>query len=195
MSPSGRSAADGRPTSLTRLGEAAWQWRNYTQFEPTLDTSYSNTTPSGGPLGCASGATPPCRRAWYRDDTGAPPGDPCDIPVSEAIGLVCPYSFQIHDTYVRLLKVDMFFSPSVLWSFETTYPSIPWQYLFKGVAVHEIGHWVLLEDLDVLHGCTNSPWTAVYTMCGGRVTGDARDKTWHEMTLHSHDINSANIVY
>lgn len=62
---------------------------------------------------------------------------------------------------------------------------------FQGVLTHELGHWVLLDDL----GAANcNVGDSIYTMCGA-LGADYDDNSWRYRSLTTDDINAANIPY
>jgi hypothetical protein len=117
------------------------------------------------------------------------------------IGVVCSYQIQVHPSYIRLLKVDMFLQATdVYWYYGTGYPTSQYAFVFKGVVAHEFGHLVRLKDLPPgsAPACVDPPTSSVWTMCQAgynEVFFNPRDGSYWRQTVESDDTSSANAVY
>jgi hypothetical protein len=180
---SGWSAAE-----LDRVGEATWQWRNYSVFDPTLDRSNANQLPL---------STTPHRRSWVDGTYSSVCGD---FPHGGVLAYVCIESHAprlypgTSIAYYRLLKVGMYFndSPAYAWYYGTG--TTPDQYAdFKGVAAHEGGHLALL--VHVPFDACDYPGPDMFTMCEGYSADSVEIDTMRMRSIEPDDIASATVIY
>ena len=154
---------------LDRINAAFYHWRFMTDFDPYTNNNATNHI--------------------YIDrqvDHAGCPGAPSWQPIGDevVIARVCvirtwnPDPPNGQPAYYRLHNADTFFNYLIPWWFGAGAP--PSESLhFQGVLTHEMGHWVLLEDL----GCTPG-----YTMCGGMSpTG-----SYSARTLETDDVTAAS---
>lgn len=161
------------PLALSRLQGAIDEWSTSTAFQPFYTSSgYYHV---------------------YRDGT-APTGGfgAYDVMVTQVW-----YDFR--STYYDIYRshtyaqtdADLPGSMNRFW-YGASHSSYTTDVDFQGVLTHEIGHWVLLNDL---YGTSCNYGTGIYTMCGELRDPGFDDDSWRQRSLTTNDIDSANAVY
>lgn len=156
---------------------AADAWRDNSDFDPSFTTSTFSV-------------------ATIRVD-GQFPNSACGSGFSDGDVMVTCTRFDIEATFWDIFDSDIGvdLTPGVggglVWEWANVAPG-PGEISFRGVATHEIGHVLLLNDLYGGTDCDATPTT----MCGAANAGvDVGALTWELRTLASDDISSANSVY
>jgi len=162
--------------ALSRLQDAIGEWSSNTSFQPYYASSgYYHV---------------------YRDGT-APDGGfgPCDVMVT-----VTWYDFRgtyydIHRTHTYAQSdADLPGTMARFW-YGTSHSGLSTDVDSQGVLTHELGHWVLLNDLGPSYGTDCNYGTGMYTMCGELRDPGFDDDSWRQRSLTTNDIDSANAVY
>lgn len=151
---------------ITSVTTAAATWRNGTDWNPTVGTS--------------SGLV-----ATLRVDGSMPGYGACGYNWSGAVAGNCVLASNrgtYYDIYESQIGINLAYS----WNYGSMVP-VGSQQDFRGVMTHELGHGVLLRDLESFE--CGSP---VATMCG--YTSMAQNG-YLMRTLESDDVTSANSVY
>lgn len=169
---------------LNRLNEVVAEWSGDTDFDIGI-------VASGNQKAYVDGRLPPFGCSEYGFD---PPGP--EIYFAVTCVAYEPRSFPYGGgPYYRILDLDLYFNmenpDSPNWWVGSTYPPDPNRLHFAGVLTHELGHFVLLDDIPD-SSCTHTA-AGFYTMCGTAIDWD--QDTWRQTSLHSDDISSANFVY
>lgn len=60
---------------------------------------------------------------------------------------------------------------------------------------HEIGHWILLDDLGPSYGLDCNYGTGIYTMCGELNDPGYNLESYRQRSLTTDDISGANLIY
>lgn len=165
-----RSGAPWSVDSATRFDTADDVWRNGTQFDVNTSTS------SGQPV--------------YRDRLASCLSTWRPSPTKTIVAVVCVQKqAMVGGTYYKLIATPTYFNhqlhlSGLSWYYEAGAPPNPaTQVHFGGTAVHELGHWILLADLNCQAG---------FTMCNQNQNGT---QDFNQFSLDPDDVSAANAIY
>ncbi len=163
--------------ALGRLEDAIAEWSSKTSFQPYYASSgYYHV---------------------YRDGT-APPARgffPDDVMVTSTWADFRGTYWDIYrsHTYAKT-DLDLPYPMNRFWD-GSSHSGLSTDVDFQGVLTHELGHWVLLDDLGPSYGTDCNYGAGMYTMCGELRDPGFDDDSWRQRTLTTNDIDSANAVY
>ena len=183
--PEPRVDADGgfwSASHLNRLNEAVAEWSSDTDFDVS-------TIASGSQKAYVDGRFAPCLPNGYNLPNGG-------VVLAVVCASYVPRTYPgTSFGYYKIVDLDLYFNmenpDSPDWWVGTTYPPDPDRIHFLGILTHELGHWVLLNDIPD-SSCTHTA-AGFYTMCG--LVVDLDQDSWRMTSLHSDDISAANFVY
>lgn len=172
-------------SKLDRLTEATNEWANSTDFDPFRIVS--------GPYDVyIDGTEDPSIGCVFDDDDFALT---CGQ-VAQRVNQAGPY-YDI-ETIKTTFQPDPPDPGTYTWWYGLAHTGAELTLDFRGVATHELGHWVRLHDVSGsgTSGC-NYGATTMYTMCGGpqNPPSTTDDDTWRLRGLTTHDITAANVHY